>query len=349
MIRLNANLFLYQLIAFVPYALGLRYPLLRKINQIAFKLQTKISIKRLGLTEYCIYVFRPEQEFILDLFPNKIKCYEVHDEYSLYPNMPQKKSIRLDKSEKDLLNKIDIVFAFSESIYERKKQINSNTHFIRNAIKYEDFSKALEDNAVIPDDLRKIKPPRIGYAGRINERIDIELMNYLTCTFHDWSFIMLGEIDGKKKFTKSSDFIELMNKPNMHFLGWKDHSVLQYYYKYFDVCIIPWVVNEYGNALNPQKQYQYSAVGKPVVSTYIRDVRPFSNIINLARDKLDFGNLIENCLNDKDPIKIKERIRFAKENSVIVRAKEKLEIVENLKEKVNGKFHIRAKNKENSR
>ena len=91
---------------------------------------------------------------------------------------------------------------------------------------------------------------------------------------------------------------------------------------------MPYLVNEYGNALSPQKQYQYSAVGKPVVSTDLRDIRPFSNIINIAKNKIDFGNLIENCLNDNDVVKVNKRIQFAKDNSVIVRAKEKLEIVE---------------------
>ena len=148
------------------------------------------------------------------------------------------------------------------------------------------------------------------------------------------SFVMLGEINAGKKFKRSIEFASLMNKQNLFFLGWKDYSVLPIYYKCFDVCIMPYLVNEYGNAINPQKTYQYSAVGKPVVSTNIRDVRPIGDIINIAKNKEEFGSLVENCLNDNDIIKVNESIQFAKENSVIVRAKEKLEIVEKYKYKI---------------
>jgi len=318
--------------AFVPYALGFKYKSLRKLNQIAFKIQSANIIKKMSLINYCVYVFRPEQKFILDFFSNNVKCYEVIDEYSLHPRNSKKSCKKLAESEKILLKKVDIVFAFSENIYNNKKRINSNTHFIRNAIMFEDFSKALKENIDIPNDLIKINPPRIGFAGRINELMDLELMNYLIDTYPEWSFVMLGEINSGKKFKRSTEFTSLMNKQNLFFLGWKDYSVLPIYYKYFDVCIMPYHVNEYGNTINPQKTYQYSAVGKPIISTNIRDVIPFSNIINIARDKVVFGHLIENCLNDNDVIKVNERIKFAKDNSVISRAKDKLEIIENFKE-----------------
>lgn len=326
---MNSNLFLYQLLAFFPYAIGLRFTWVRRINQLAFKLQSDKVIKILGLNDYCIYLFRPEQEFILDLFPNKVKCYEVHDEYSLRPGRSKKSCRKLCESEKILLKKVNIVFAFSEYIYDKKKRINSNTHFIRNAIMFEDFSKTLKVNIDIPNDLIKINPPRIGFAGRINELMDIELMNYLIDTYPEWSFVMLGEINAGKKFKRTTEFTSLMNKQNLFFLGWKDYSILPIYYKYFDVCIMPYLVNEYGNAINPQKTYQYCAVGKPVVSTNIRDVIPFGDIINIAINKEEFGNLIENCINDNNVQKVKDRINFAKENSVINRAEQKLKIVEN--------------------
>jgi len=286
-------------------------------------------------------VFRPEQKFVLDMFPDKVKCYEVHDEYSLNPQLSKNSSQKLSVAENILLKKVDIVFAFSEDIYNNKKQINSNTHFIRNAIMFEDFSKVLEKNIDIPNDMKIINPPIIGFAGRINELMDIELMNYLIDTYPEWSFVMLGEINAGKKFKRSAEFTNLMNKQNLFFLGWKDYSILPIYYKFFDVCIMPYLVNEYGNAINPQKTYQFCAVGKPVVSTNIRDVRPIGDIINIAKNKEEFGNLIENCLNDNDVIKVTERIQFAKENSVIVRAKEKLEIVEKYKYKIyDGNFPL---------
>ena len=333
-ISLNANLYLYQLISFVPYTLGFKCTLLRKLNYMIFKSQSKKVLKMLNFNNYCVYIFRPEQEFILDIFPNVIKCYEVHDEYSEHPGISENKMKRLEKWEKHLLKRVNIVFAFSENIYDKKKRINSNTHFIRNAIMFEDFSKVLKENIDIPNDLKRINPPIIGFAGRINELMDVELMNYLIDTYPEWSFVMLGEINAGKKFKRSIEFASLMNKQNLFFLGWKDYSVLPIYYKCFDVCIMPYLVNEYGNAINPQKTYQYSAVGKPVVSTNIRDVRPIGDIINIAKNKEEFGSLVENCLNDNDIIKVNESIQFAKENSVIVRAKEKLEIVEKYKYKI---------------
>jgi len=50
----------------------------------------------------------------------------------------------------------------------------------------------------------------------------------------------------------------------------------------FDVCIIPFVLNQVTHATDPVKLYEYLAQGKPVVATDMAEIRRCGEIVRLA-------------------------------------------------------------------
>jgi hypothetical protein len=50
-----------------------------------------------------------------------------------------------------------------------------------------------------------------------------------------------------------------------------------------DVCLLPYVFNDYTRHIYPLKLHEYLAGGKPVVGTPIRSLESFGHVIALAR------------------------------------------------------------------
>ena len=56
-------------------------------------------------------------------------------------------------------------------------------------------------------------------------------------------------------------------RPNLHWLGGRDYALLPAYVKGFDVCLMPFAINEATEYINPTKALEYMATGRPIVST----------------------------------------------------------------------------------
>ena len=69
---------------------------------------------------------------------------------------------------------------------------------------------------------------------------------------------------------------ELRGLPNVHLLGPKPHEQIPDYIAAFDVCLIPYVVDDFTSNISPAKLNEYLALGKPVVSTDLAEVRRFN-------------------------------------------------------------------------
>ncbi len=63
------------------------------------------------------------------------------------------------------------------------------------------------------------------------------------------------------------DPASLPRRPNLHYLGQKSYGELPGYLKAFDVCLMPWALNDATKTISPTKTLEYMAGGKPIVST----------------------------------------------------------------------------------
>ena len=77
------------------------------------------------------------------------------------------------------------------------------------------------------------------------------------------------------------------SEPNIHILGPKPFSELPAYTQFFDVAIIPFIVNELTIAVNPIKLREMLAAGCPVVSTALPEVA-------FVAEGNDFADSLEN-------------------------------------------------------
>ncbi len=193
---------------------------------------------------------------------------------------------KLSVLEEELLRKADLVFTSGQSLYEEKFAQHPHVFSFPNSVSTQDF-EAARSKYKDPEDQSKIPHPRLGYFGRINERVDFALINELAEKRPDWQLIFVGPLEIAPE--------KLPHAQNIHFLGEKDYAQLAAYLAGWDVALVPFVSSEYTRYLNPEKTAEYLAAGTPVVSTPIPDmVRPYASK-RLVRVAGSLEEFIESC------------------------------------------------------
>jgi len=283
---------------------------IKPINRMLFVHNVRKWMSAADFANPIIWTFLPTN-VTLDLIDNvenkKLIVYYCIAEFSQLV----KSSKKVEKAERELLERCDLVFAQGERIKERCLKHNKNVHIFPFGVSNEVFLNFDEKNSKVPEDITGIKKPILGYVGGIHKHMDTELLKEMAGKRPDWSIVLVGpmqiECDSFKGFK------------NIHFLGKKDHKALPSYIVNFDVCLIPYVLNEYTKTVYPTKLNEYLSMGKPVVATSIPEVDRFNEenkgVIEVASDRKSFYDKVENALKLKSANETQERRKEVASNS----------------------------------
>jgi len=213
--------------------------------------------------------------------------YDCMDELSKFRFAPE----RLLDLEQELIGRADLVFTGGASLYEAKKGRHDSVHCFPSSVDREHFAKARRELPQ-PDDQAKLRHPRLGFYGVIDERFDIDLLRQIADMRPDWSFVMVGPV------VKIGED-ELPRAANIHYVGGRTYEQLPAYLSGWDVALMPFAMNESTQFISPTKTPEYLAGGKPVVSTPVRDVvRTYGHLqgVHIASDADGFIHCCEKAL-----------------------------------------------------
>ena len=217
--------------------------------------------------------------------------YDCMDELSAFRGAPP----GLRRLEAELLSRADLVFTGGQTLYEAKKLLHPSVHCFPSSIDREFFGTARRIKAD-PEDQMKIRRPRLGYCGVIDERMDVELLRAVAEKRPDWQFVMVGPV---VKISHS----ELPQANNIHYLGSKEYHTLPSYMAGWDVGLLPFARNESTRFISPTKTPEYLAAGLPVVSTSITDVvRPYGveGLVHIADECEAFIASVESAVRSRN-------------------------------------------------
>lgn len=231
-----------------------------------------------------------------------VTVYDCMDELSGFRGAPPE----IRKNESDLLLRANVVFTGGLSLYEARAHQHPNIHPFPSSIDSLHFARA-RDLAEVPEDERIISRPRIGFAGVIDERMDLNLVSELARLHPEWNLVLIGPIVKLKPE-------ELPKAANIHYLGSKSYEVLPAYMAGWDVAIMPFAHNDSTRYISPTKTPEYLAAGRRVISTSIRDVARIygtKGLVAIADTVEDFAAEIKNMLNHRpDPAWLDRVDRF---------------------------------------
>jgi glycosyltransferase involved in cell wall biosynthesis len=182
------------------------------------------------------------------------------------------------------------------------------------------FSKALDPQTKVPQDVKEISKPIVGFFGLIEEWLDQELIKKIAVDKPDWSIVLIGKIN--------VDVAGFKSFKNIHVLGPRNYQDLPAYCKAFDVAIIPFVINELTKNVNPIKLREYLAAGVPVVSSRLPEVEKYSEYAFIADNHQEFVKYLEKAIeNDSNELKNKRR-EFIKKESWLAKIEEISSIIQ---------------------
>lgn len=210
-----------------------------------------------------------------------------------------------DVLEPEMIKMADAAVANSLYLAEYCSSFNSNSFYIGQGCDLDLFDAEKEHS--LPDELKKIASPIIGYVGAlITERLDVGIIETIARANPLWNVVLVGPED--ENFKKSI----LHEMPNVYFLGRKSMEQLPAFIKNFDVCINPQLINNVTIGNYPLKVDEYLAMGKPVVATSTKTMELFKDHTYLAEKPQDYPLLVEKALEENNVELQQARIAFAK-------------------------------------
>jgi len=217
---------------------------------------------------------------------------------------------KISRSEVDVFREADLVFVTSEKLQERASRYNERVHLFPFGVNFPAFERVRTSTDPAPDDLRALPRPVIGYLGGLHQWVDQELMASVARAMPDASFAFVGPAQG--------DVSTLSGCANVHLLGQKSHEDVPKYLKHFDVALVPYRLTEYTANVYPTKLNEYMAMGTPVVTTDLPEVRrinaEYGDVVSIADGPEAFASAIRHALADLSDAKRQRRIHVARSN-----------------------------------
>ena len=231
--------------------------------------------------------------------------YDCMDELSQFKDAPPE----LVRREKELLALADVVFAGGPKIHRAKSALHSNCHAFGCGVDEKHFGVARNGEAILPEDIAHLHGPVLGFFGVVDERMDYELVACIADAEPSWHIVIIGPR------TKVEESV-LPRRHNIHWLGGRDYAALPHYASRFNVCLMPFAINEATEYINPTKALEYMATGRPIVSSAIEDVvRQFGKVAAIATSHAHFIELCRRAVETPDSERILRGIELARINS----------------------------------
>ena len=246
----------------------LNFPGVQSMNKMSIQRTVSRQLTTLGITSPVVVVTAPNACDYIGQFNERRIVYYCVDDIAEWPGLNKELVQRMDS---DMIRKSDLVIATSQKLFDRMSGQGKEVHLLTHGVDYEFFRNAPEVEHPV---LRNIPKPRVGYFGLFDKRNNLDLISELAERLKDISFVITGGIE--------TDVSKLRKQENIYFTGSIPYNELPAMAKGWDVCMLPYEINELTDAIQPLKIKEYLATGKPIISTRIKEAQRLKKYITLA-------------------------------------------------------------------
>lgn len=240
------------------------------------------AISMLNLSNTVLFLENPMAVGVAQHLKFDFFAFDAIDNWLCHPQMSRYKTL-VAQNYQYVDENADAVFTVSENL-KKIFPTNGNVQWVSNGVDVEFFENGFKNEK---------SPLVVGYAGKIQERVDFDLIEICLKSFPNVKFQILGPVFSQK------EKINFLKKKysNIEFLGDVHYSKLPEQMKIWDVAIIPHKVNSFTASMNPLKLYEYLAAGKPVVSTEVAGVeKNVSPFVYTATSSEEFVSMLKKTL-----------------------------------------------------
>lgn len=212
--------------------------------------------------------------YIPALYKGKI-IYDCMDNYVALCNDSRIRKA-ICKSEYELMKRADVVFVSSNSlknIIKRKYQYVSV--LVRNG-----FIANMNHRPYMPLNKNRL---RIGYFGTIAEWMDFALLINSLEKISILEYYLWGPISA----------LRIPQHPRLFFEGVVEHRMLWDKAKDMDCLIMPFIVNDIIEAVDPVKLYEYISMGKIIIAPYYEEIKRFESYVYFYHNEEEMLQLLD--------------------------------------------------------
>jgi len=249
-------------------------------------------------------------QFGLNLLKDTLIIYDCMDDAPEFTSVEAVKQDILRK-EKFLISYAKLIVVSSENLYkkiaERGAGINKLT-LVRNA-----FGGEIND----VNDLRTVEKGigdtfRILYFGAVSDYLDFELLLHALNNFEGVEFHFFGPIT-----------TDIPAHRGLHFHGPISHFDLMKRAMGFDCFLMPFIVNELIQGVDPVKLYEYINLNKNIICPHYNEINRFSEFVSFYRNEEEFLLIVKKLmLNNVLKYNSEQRLGFLEMNCWPVRVTE---------------------------
>ncbi len=261
--------------------------------------QVRRAARRMGITRPLVWVACPPAERFLDALDPAGVVYQRTDRYEAFAGVDPR---FIGACSDALERRADLTLFCSHLLMEEDAPRCACPVFMDHGVDFETFERAGARPDDLPEDVRSIPGPRVGFVGGIDAHtFDPELFVATARLLPDANFVLVGSCSLPQGWCPL---------PNVHLLGQRPYEEVARYMAASDVLIMPWNRSDWVRACNPVKLKEYLAVGRPVVSTDFHELGSYAGLVRVATSAEEFAGAIRSSLDHPgDPGPGRERVR----------------------------------------
>ena len=312
--EVRPNLFVYHDPLHLPRtALGGLGPFIERARR---RLLRK-TLDRLGFSRPILWIVRPDGCDLPGTLGEKLVLYQIVDDYTQYAGMSPRARERLEREERLLASRADLVLVTSDHLLELKRGLHPRIALVRNGVDAATLDEGARPEGPVPREVSAAARPVHGYVGGITDKLDLELLGEAAAAMEasgEGTLVLVGPVNVSGG--ESARLIErLRASPRVVFTGPRPAGEVPSFIRGFDVCWIPYRAGDQARAIDPLKLYEYLAFGKPTVSIEIPSILPFEGLVRVARSRAEFLSHVREAARENDPELAARRRALARDNS----------------------------------
>lgn len=258
------------------------------LNNLGLTPVLRWALARLGWTEPVLWTYTPHSADFIGRLGERLVVYECVDEFSASKGLVHGPTVAA--LERRVLAGADQVIVTAQALYEAKAGDAQRIALVPNGADVDHFAVASAPDTALPDELRALPRPILGFVGAVQYWVDFDLLKLLAESHPEWSLVFVGPVEPLARIDL------LRGLPNVHFLGRRPYAEVPRYVAGFDVCLNPYILDGVAEACSPIKLYEYMASGKPLVSVDMPAARDFAGLIPLTSTAEGFLRAVEQTL-----------------------------------------------------
>ncbi len=267
-------------------------PPVRTLNVMLITLQVRLVLTMLGFRRPVFWAGLPTAALLHRHIPHDGTVYYIQDNYLAYYD-----AMRFDaipRHHHAMLNAADRIICAAAAMHDSVVSEHPQSVYIPHGVHPRFYEIPLEGAHPVPTPLRDLPHPIIGYWGSLEVLQDQDLILLLARTHPEWSLVFIGN--------PHYDTSRVAALPNVHFLGFIPLEQIPDYGIHFDVTMINWVQNAWVEYSCPVKLREYLALGKPVVTSFIRESQAaFPEFVRVAHSHDEFLHHVEDAVAEDTP------------------------------------------------